>query len=109
MWNCLGDGANSGQNASCTANFCQACSGTVGQNNVITSTISGTYTGCAVTGHASYTITNGLSSTDTTMQLQWTDSFYGNFSTLINASGAYRPVRIASHAIRSPKVCQMFR
>ncbi|MGE3622519.1 MAG: hypothetical protein AB7H77_01415 [Bdellovibrionales bacterium] len=84
-WTCTGTGSGAGTNSSCSARMCQACAGS-GSAPMTSATISGTYQGCAVTGYASWTQTDSLGASNASARLQWSDAFFGTFSTTIVAT-----------------------
>jgi hypothetical protein len=88
-WTCIGEGANVGQNANCSANICLACSGsiTVGGSTPVTGgTVSPS--NCSVQGQASWLEVDAVSPSSASVQLQWNDPFYGAFSKTFTAATA---------------------
>jgi hypothetical protein len=85
-WTCIGEGANAGQNASCAANICLACTGSITLGNttpLITGKVSPSQ--CTVHGQATWLETDALNSSNASVNLQWNDPFYGSFSKTFNA------------------------
>jgi len=107
-WTCLGNGAYTGQDSSCHADICQACSGTVTSNQTSTS-ITGTVNGCAVQGYSSWSQTNLISPTGVSKLLQWSDPLHGTFSqsilTAATATGNYcRPCYLSAQSVSNAAV-----
>ena len=82
-WSCLGEAPDSGQNQSCSAGVCTACSGSV-SSNVTGTTVSGSIGGCSVEGTVSWKETDSLNSNSgSSAQLQWSAPF--SFSQTANS------------------------
>jgi len=89
FWTCVGQQQYAGRNASCQANLCQACSGSV------TSTVTGTLSigsmaanGCTVKAVPSWTETDIYATSGKSTKLQWNDPMYGTFMQLLAEAGA---------------------
>ena len=87
-WQCLGQGPDTGQNANCSANLCDACSGGTSTQNITLPWGSGTMNGCAVQAQISWTETDGVDANSAAVRLQWNDPFDGAFTRSISPSTA---------------------